>query len=681
MGDANGLTHILEKYTESDFGSEELNSVFKFFSKTFPNLKNDWLLVGSKISESQVTIHLFFKSDSAVRQFYELAHSILGGPFVSNLVTRFIESNESSALVGELGALGYKKTSEITLLLNGNQALSRLMRLRDVALKLENAIGGSTEANWNLLQKFRIAVSNGDFLNAEVALNAIESSGNLDALNICFLKYQLWFNQNEFLKIWTDDNVLEILRSSRPRVVSEFLLKSLWKVIASKLCSGDVRKIDVVDIDKMSQLLKVISTPTTPEGRICLAIVTAVSSNSENRLTLDIEIDDIEKDLLNEIIRTKSLPDHLFQLDEQIELGQNTLQIVLTRETILLESEKLRESGDARGLMRVLSFAQVECSHVEDVIKKLIQCISDEELPEYAHIFLTHLHNFPFETSKWGKRSKTDLEAVKEMAEIYKGGWLSLIKMSSRELILKENVVRNSVPAWSMTYFDEPENDQNFANWLKVVSNNSGGDFLLLLSERLQNVNGGELTRHTVGKLLAGNSEDPKNNSDRESLPGLIKQGESQTLEFKATLRSPLQGGIVNKDSVKQIEFASVKSVAAFLNSSHGGILLIGVGDSGEIVGVNKDYESSKSIEDRDGFERHFRQLLRSQIHELLPGEVSITFVEIDSKDVVRVNCQAAIEPRWLTKDSDKLLYVREGNATRELKSVELLNYHRSRWP
>ena len=223
MNEVDDRVAVLEKYAKTDFNIVGFNSVFEFFAKTYPKLKNDWLLVGTGENDSHVTIFLFFKSDRAVRQFSELAFSILGGSFISKLITHFIQANDLNSLARELRPLGYKKFTEVSIQKNTN-ALTRLGRLRDVVLKIESPGVGVAAKQHNALQKFRIAISNGNFPEAEQDFSEIEMGGYLDSMNICFLKYQLWFYQNRFTEIWEDKNISEVLRSRRPRVVSEFLL-------------------------------------------------------------------------------------------------------------------------------------------------------------------------------------------------------------------------------------------------------------------------------------------------------------------------------------------------------------------------------------------------------------------------------------------------------------------------
>ena len=67
----------------------------------------------------------------------------------------------------------------------------------------------------------------------------------------------------------------------------------------------------------------------------------------------------------------------------------------------------------------------------------------------------------------------------------------------------------------------------------------------------------------------------------------LICKGESETLEFKSSLRWDMKN---SKKDIK-LEEVIIKTIAAF-NNSEGGILLIGVGDDGSILGLDSDYST-----------------------------------------------------------------------------------------
>src|SRR3990167_3633054 len=96
--------------------------------------------------------------------------------------------------------------------------------------------------------------------------------------------------------------------------------------------------------------------------------------------------------------------------------------------------------------------------------------------------------------------------------------------------------------------------------------------------------------------------------NEEKNIEEIIKSGEHERLEFKTSLRWDSKRDMVNKE----LEKAVMKTVAAFLNSD-GGHLLIGVGDKGQPTGLEKDFASLPKP-DSDGFENHFNNLFNQMI-------------------------------------------------------------------
>jgi predicted HTH transcriptional regulator len=164
------------------------------------------------------------------------------------------------------------------------------------------------------------------------------------------------------------------------------------------------------------------------------------------------------------------------------------------------------------------------------------------------------------------------------------------------------------------------------------------------------------------------------------SIEDLIKEGESDELEFKSTLRWDLQQGIVNR----KLEDVIVKIVAAFGNSQ-GGTLIIGVDDDGNIIGLEHDYLTLDSG-NRDKFELHCRNLLGQHFDiSMITNRIHITFHEVDSKDVCQIDVEPATRPIVLKikdKNGQQLekFYIRSGNASQEVALSEMSDYLRERF-
>ena len=164
------------------------------------------------------------------------------------------------------------------------------------------------------------------------------------------------------------------------------------------------------------------------------------------------------------------------------------------------------------------------------------------------------------------------------------------------------------------------------------------------------------------------------------SLEDLIAEGESDELEFKSTLRWDVKEGTINK----KLEEVIMKTVAAFANSQ-GGTLLIGVGDDGEVIGLEPDYHSLGGV-DRDKFELHLRNLLNQQFGTgFVTSKVVVKFHEVEEKEVCQIETAAAKEPVILiVKDKNGQLtekfYARSGNSSQEIPLSEMNAYIKERF-
>ena len=109
------------------------------------------------------------------------------------------------------------------------------------------------------------------------------------------------------------------------------------------------------------------------------------------------------------------------------------------------------------------------------------------------------------------------------------------------------------------------------------------------------------------------------------STQDLIAQGEGEFVEFKSTLRWNLKAE--KKD--KNITHAITKTIAAFLNSD-GGILLVGVADDGEVLGLEAD-----SFENEDKMLLFLTNSIQSQLGTLHLDHINFHTETISDKDVL----------------------------------------------
>ncbi|MBA7697596.1 hypothetical protein ES703_106263 [subsurface metagenome] len=155
----------------------------------------------------------------------------------------------------------------------------------------------------------------------------------------------------------------------------------------------------------------------------------------------------------------------------------------------------------------------------------------------------------------------------------------------------------------------------------------------------------------------------------------LIHQGESAKIEFKSSLRWDRDLSQVNK----ALEMTVLKTIGGFMNTE-GGILLIGVDDSGDIIGIEEDYLTLPKP-DRDGFELHLTNLLSSVIGKEQCLNANASFHEIDGKDVCMVQVDRASKATYIKESGEYKLFIRTGNQTQPLPMKEAVDYVLAHWP
>jgi type I restriction enzyme R subunit len=149
---------------------------------------------------------------------------------------------------------------------------------------------------------------------------------------------------------------------------------------------------------------------------------------------------------------------------------------------------------------------------------------------------------------------------------------------------------------------------------------------------------------------------------------------EGAHLEYKSTFRTRADSGEI----FKPLQTASLKTVAAFLNSPEGGTLLIGVADDGSVFGLEGDYATLRKPgkDDRDLFGLHLNQALINAVGMAATANVGQEILEVGGKDLCRVHVKPSsfpVEAEVVEVDKNgqhvkkKLFYGRFGNGTRAI--------------
>jgi type I restriction enzyme R subunit len=238
-----------------------------------------------------------------------------------------------------------------------------------------------------------------------------------------------------------------------------------------------------------------------------------------------------------------------------------------------------------------------------------------------------------------------------------------------------------------------------------TAANNTAENFLLVFGQRFQQALLDRMERND--KVVFKYLDDPALSAEVVRFYGSLVQirakvayqehcpigellgadRESQHLEYKASLRTRAETGEV----YKPLETATIKTVAAFLNSRDGGTLLLGVDNGGTPVGLQSDYASLRrpGKNDRDLFQLHLVNVLVAAIGDAAVANVTVQVHAVDGKDLCRIHVRPSafpVEAKVVVDNKGQFekkttFYVRLGNGTREIGDpVERQKYIASRW-
>ena len=136
-------------------------------------------------------------------------------------------------------------------------------------------------------------------------------------------------------------------------------------------------------------------------------------------------------------------------------------------------------------------------------------------------------------------------------------------------------------------------------------------------------------------------------------------------------------GNIVDK----KIENSVLKTLAAFLNSS-GGTLLIGVDDSKNILGLDIDFNSFPKGDKMDEFQKHFDNLIARSLGNRFQRYLKVEFPEIENKTICSVTIkEKSEEPVYIVNETgQETFYIRRLASTIDLKTSEIVKYIKEHW-
>ena len=179
-----------------------------------------------------------------------------------------------------------------------------------------------------------------------------------------------------------------------------------------------------------------------------------------------------------------------------------------------------------------------------------------------------------------------------------------------------------------------------------------------------------ELKAEEIAELKAALlSNRERSQTGGTDIRSMIRAGESKKLEFKSSLRINTKSG--DKDT--KIEHAVLKTIAAFLNTD-GGTLLIGVADDGTALGVSVD-----KFDSEDKMKQHLDNLIKGRF---VPNcvEVDAHFEEYEGVRICVVRCHPSQCAIYLKNEGSEEFY-RRCIASSQLVATSLIEvYIRQHW-
>ena len=495
------ISEVLDSYCYLTDTDPSIDHSMQFFTNEAVVSNCDWAFLPVQPEANELCLYAFFKTDKALRFFNELGKAAVGGPFISQLRVGVGAKNHLNALVAQMYSLGYYKFQEIRLDRGNPFTSERLSRLRSVVEKSVESLQPSGVLALSDIRMFRHYLIQGDFQNAQDVLNQISASGRLSSVNFLFLELQLMQKMGRDQEIWSHPSINEFVVTARPRVVTEFLLESLWKYLRASLTSGEIGSIGDLHIQRMCKLLAGIKTPQSRSGRICLAIVLAVSAIDDSLSNYDIPDDEISD--LQAIIARKMIPNSLLPSSAEISTKVSIYDFSdLGQEEFHAVRQELVDVGDARGLFALLGRARSLNIDPESTLKNIVSVVESEFLVDLATDAFGAVMENAAQTSNWTNNLQKKWDKICLMSSLFEGGFASfgdhLDSFSTGpDLAFRVRVLEECFQSWPIEYFKNDDVDRDFGDLIKVAGTNA------VLKSALNDL-AGRLQENGVGSRTLG---------------------------------------------------------------------------------------------------------------------------------------------------------------------------------
>lgn len=153
-------------------------------------------------------------------------------------------------------------------------------------------------------------------------------------------------------------------------------------------------------------------------------------------------------------------------------------------------------------------------------------------------------------------------------------------------------------------------------------------------------------------------------------LSDILAHGESEAVEFKATLRTNLHTNTPDP----RMELSILRTLAGFLNTA-GGRLCIGVSDNGSPVGIEVD-----NFKNEDKMSLHLVNIVKSRMGTQAMTCIHAHFDDYDDYRIMIVVCDKSPIPVFLKDNNIERFCIRTGPSTTELSISQTQQYIKQRF-
>lgn len=198
----------------------------------------------------------------------------------------------------------------------------------------------------------------------------------------------------------------------------------------------------------------------------------------------------------------------------------------------------------------------------------------------------------------------------------------------------------------------------------KTVENiKRAATFLTFLQKKLKE---SEIQERFVSDLSESIIHKENKSTFEEIIKNILSGGESKSVEFKSTLRWNIKSSKIDNE----ILFECIKTISAFVNTG-GGILLIGVSNNGEPLGLKYD-----KFKNRDKFLLYLYNIVRDSLGQETASLIDTQIDKYDGKDICLIQCKKSPRPIFCNfKGKGEKFYIRVGPSSIKLSPSEIHHF------